>query len=104
MTEMFIRFGEAPVTGRSWNDEKQREEPGVSCYRAEWQSTDHDVICVAIPSDTCIGTIDNVCDRPVYLVSGDLLDTVGGDGEPLMTNVTTTYVGPVEVVNYVVEN
>lgn len=104
MTEMFIRFGEAPATGRSWNDDEQRDEAGVSCYRAEWQSGDHDVICVTVPSDTCIGTIDAISDRPVYIVTGDLLTEVGGDGEPLMANATATLVGPVEVVNYVVES
>lgn len=99
---MYIRFGAAPETGRSWNDEAQAPEAGVSVYRAEWQSTDHDVICVEVPSDACIGTLNAIEDRPVYLVTGELLDERGGDGEPLMANVTCTLVGPVEVVNYVV--
>jgi hypothetical protein len=103
MTEqMFVRFGEAPAGGYSRNDETGELEAGVSCYRAEWQDTDHDVICVEIPSDTCVGTLNQCDSRPVYLIEGDLLDEVGGDGEPLMTNVKTTYVGPVEIVNYVV--
>ncbi len=104
MTEtMYVRFGALHESGRSWNDEAQTEEVGVSVYRAEWQSTDKDVICVFVPSDTCIGTISGVEDRPVYVVTGDVLTERGGDGEILLTNCTATEHGPVEVVNYVVE-
>lgn len=99
---MYIRFGDAPLDGHSRNDETGELEAGVSCYRAEWQDAEHDVICVELPSDTCIGTLSQCDSRPVYLVEGELLAAVGGDGEPLMSNVKTTYVGPVEVVNYVV--
>ena len=100
---MYIRFGALPETGRSWNDELQTEEVGVSCYRAEWGSADRDIITVYVPSDICIGTISQIEDRPVYIVSGDLLDTTGGDGEPLLTNAIAELVGPVDVVNHCVE-
>lgn len=105
MTEpMYIRFGAPPASGRSWNDEDQREEAGVSVYRAEWQSTDRDVICVAIPSDTCIGTLNQCDERPVYIVTGRILAERGGDGELLMADVEVLdVVDPAEVVNYVVE-
>jgi hypothetical protein len=104
MTEaMYIRFGEAPASGRSYNFETDGDEAGISCYRADWQSTDRDVVCVYVPSDACIGTISEIEDRPVYIIEGDLLDQVGGDGEPLMTNATTTLVGPVGIINYCVE-
>lgn len=104
MTEtMYVRFGNLPEVGQSRNDDTGELEAGVSVYRAEWQSSDRDVICVSIPSDACVGTISVVEDRPVYIVTGDLLDEVGGDGEPLMTNAVATLHGPVEVVNYVVE-
>lgn len=105
MTEtMYVRFGTPPASGRSWNNDLCVEEPGVSCYRAEWQSSDRDVICVFLPSDICIGTLNQCDDRPVYIVTGDLLDEPGGDGEPLLANVTVIeLVGPVEVVNYCVE-
>ncbi len=99
---MHIRFGAAPTTGHSWNDDTQAPEAGVSVYRAEWQSSDRDVICVELPSDTCIGTLNAIEDRPVYVITGDLLDERGGDGELLMTNTTCTLVGPVEVVTYTV--
>ncbi len=100
---MYVRFGALPESGRSWNDEAGAEEAGVSVYRAEWQSTDKDVICVFVPSDVCIGTISQCEDRPVYVVTGDVLTERGGDGEILMTNCAATEHGLVEIVNYVVE-
>ncbi|MBX6750942.1 MAG: hypothetical protein IRY85_14930 [Micromonosporaceae bacterium] len=100
---MYIRFGDLPEGGKSYNNETGTYEAGVSCYRAEWQSSDRDVICVSVPSDICIGTINQIADRPVYIVTGDLLDERGGDGEPLLINVTAEYVGPVEIVNYCVD-
>lgn len=105
MTEtMYVRFGALPEGGRSVNDESGELEAGVSCYRAEWQSSDRDIICVSIPSDICIGTINQIEDRPVYVITGDLLDERGGDGEPLLANVCVVEViDPVEVVNYSIE-
>lgn len=105
MTEtMYVRFGAPPASGRSWNDEAEREEAGVSVYRAEWQSSDKDVICVYVPSDTSIGTIAGVEHRPVYIVTGTVLNERGGDGETLMACCAAVLHGPVEVVNYVVED
>ena len=105
MTEtMYVRFGNLPEGGRSWNDEAEEYEAGVSVYRAEWQSSDKDIICVTVPADHCIFTVRQVEDRPVYIVTGDLLDERGGDGEPLLTNCTATEHGPVEVVTYCVED
>jgi hypothetical protein len=103
-TEMFIRFGDLPQAGRSWNADLSGYEAGISVYRAEWQSSDHDVICVEIPQGAQTGTIDQVADRPVYVITGDLLNRRGGDGEPLMTNCHAELVGPVEIVNYVISD
>lgn len=100
---MYIRFGSLPEAGRSWNDEAGAYEAGVSVYRAEWQSDERDIICVSVPSDTCIGTISQIEGRPVYIVTGTLLAERGGDGELLMADCTTELVGPVDVVTYVVE-
>lgn len=100
---MYIRFGDLPETGRSWNDELGNEEAGISVYQAEWQSSDRDVVCVTVPSDICIGTISQIEDRPVYIVTGTLLAEVGGDGEPLMVDATAELVGPVEAVTYCIE-
>jgi hypothetical protein len=105
MTEpMYVRFGDLPEGGRSWNDEAGQYEAGASCYRAEWQSGDKDILCVVIPDEICVGTINALADRPVYIVTGDLLGERGGDGEPLMANATATLHGPVEVVTWVVES
>lgn len=104
MTEtMYVRFGQAPESGYSYNAETDQPEAGVSVYRAEWQSSDKDVICVYVPSDACVFTLNEIQDRPVYLVEGDLLAEVGGDGELLVTNVRTTLHGEVEIVNYAVD-
>jgi hypothetical protein len=104
MTEtspMYIRFGGLPEDGRSWNDDLQQHEPGVSVYRAEWQSSDRDIVCVEVPRGAEIGTVDLVADRPVYVVTGDLLGWRGGDGEPLLTNCRVVEVlPPVEAVTY----
>jgi len=101
---LYIRFGAPPVVGRSWNDDAQEYEPGVSVYRAEWQSTDRDVVCVYVPPGAGDGTLDLIADRPVYIVTGTLLGQRGGDGEPLMApGCRAEYVGPVEIVNYVIE-
>jgi hypothetical protein len=100
---MYIRFGDLPASGRSRNQETDTDEAGVSVYRAEWQSTDRDVVCVYVPSDICVGTISQIEDRPVYIVTGRLLNEVGGDGEPLMADAVAELVGPVEAVNYVID-
>jgi hypothetical protein len=101
---MYIRFGRLPENGRSWNDETQDWEAGVSVYRAEWQSTDKDVVCVEVPSEACVGTIHGIQDRPVYIVVGTLLNRVGGDGEPLMTDCAAVRHGPVSAVTYVLKH
>lgn len=99
--ELYIRFGDLPPGGRSWNDDAQEWEAGVSVYKAEWQSEDRDIVCIEVPRGAQTGTIDLVADRPVYIVTGTLLPERGGDGEPLMANCRAEYVGPVEAVSYV---
>ena len=101
---MYIRFGDIPAGGRSLNQETDTYEAGVSVYRAVWDSKDRDVVSVFVPSEICWGTIREVMDRPVYIVTGRVLDEVGGDGEPLMVDVVAELVGPVEAVNYCIED
>lgn len=100
---MFVRFGEAPESGRSTNAETEQPEAGVSCYRAEWQSSDRDVICLIVPDEASATTAAMLEDRPLYLIEGDLLDERGGDGEPLLTGVTCTELDGVEVINYAID-
>jgi hypothetical protein len=100
---MYVRFGEAPASGQSANAETDELEAGVSCYRAEWQNSDRDVICLYVPNDESAGTAGCLEGRrPLYLVEGELVGT-GGDGEPLLTNVTCIELDCVEVINYCIE-
>lgn len=99
---MYIRFGDLPANGRSLNQDTDTLEAGVSVYEAQWQSSDRDIVCVTVPSDSCIFTLNAIEDRHVYIVTGTLLDERGGDGELLMANATAELVGPVETVNYCV--
>lgn len=106
MTEtMYVRFGQAPESGRSANFETEATEAGVSCYRAEWQSTDRDVICIYVADEASAATAGFLeQDRPIYLIEGERLDVLGGDREPLLTNVTACVeLDGVEIVNYCIE-
>ncbi|MFF3867337.1 hypothetical protein [Micromonospora sp. NPDC001898] len=107
MTEtMYVRFGEAPESGRSANFETDATEAGVSCYRAEWQSTDRDVICITVADEASAMTSRLLMqDRPLFLIEGTRLDVLGGDREPLLTNITAcTKLDGVEIINYCIED
>jgi len=107
MTEtMYIRFGAVPETGYSWNAATDTAEAGVSVYRAWWAGSDRDVVTIEVATDAAYvgGVGTGLFERPVYIVTGDLLPERGGDGELLMApGCTAEYVGQVEVVNYVIE-
>lgn len=101
---MFVRFGDAPATGRSTNAETDELEAGVSCYRAEWQSGDRDIICIYVADTASAATAGFLeQERPLYLVKGTRLDALGSDGEPLLTDVTCVELDGVEVVNFCIE-
>ena len=109
MTEtMYIRFGDIPETGYSWNAATDTAEAGVSVYRAWWAcSSDRDVVTIEVATDAAyVGGVETgLFERPVYIVTGNLLRERGGDGELLMApGCRAEYVGPVEVVNYVIED
>jgi hypothetical protein len=106
MDEMHIRFGALPETGRSHNQETDQPEAGVSVYRAWWESDDRTIVSIELASHAAYagGNIGGLFDRPVYIITGDLLDARGGDGEPLMVNCRAELVGQVEVVNYTIED
>lgn len=103
---MYVRFGRAPESGRSANFETEQTEAGVSCYRAEWQSTDRDVICVTVADEASAATAGFLeQDRPLYLIDGDRLDVLGGDGEPLLANIRSCVeLDGIEIINYVIED
>lgn len=92
--EIYVRFGDCPE-GRSYNDDADEYEAGVSCYRAilnEW-----DELSLILPGADSAATVDMLlCDRPVYRVEGRLLDQTGGDGEPLIADATLTLMEDVD--------
>lgn len=100
---MFVRFGDLPEGGRSRNEETGDLEAGVSVYRGEWQSSDHDVLCVTLANEGDVIQLRQLDDRPIFLVEGEEAGT-GSDGEPLLANATATPLDGVEVVNWVIES
>lgn len=86
---VFVRFG-LPPPGKSgrWSEgRKVAEEKGVSVYPA-WHDTKNDkyVIAYSKGDSVMIGTLDAMLDqnRPVYVVSGNMVGDTGGDAEPLL--------------------
>lgn len=107
MTEtMYVRFGQAPESGRSANAETEGVEAGVSCYRAEWQSSGRDIICITVADEASAMTSQLLMqDRPLYLIEGERLDVLGGDREPLLTNITACIpLDGVEHITYCVDD
>jgi hypothetical protein len=80
----FIRFGAVPENGCSWNSRDGIAEPGVSVYPG-WKLSGRRY--VADLRDCCFSAMW-LWDRPAYIVTGDVLDERGSDGEPLIANAT----------------
>jgi len=88
--DTYIRFGDLPEDGRSYDSRNDRREAGVSVYACERAATDEDA-----PADideayylagTMLQTVFGLLDRPIYLVSGERVGT-GADGEPVIQDV-----------------
>lgn len=101
-TEMFIRFGEVPADGRSYNAEDNRSEAGVSCWRATLNA-DGDTLTVTVPTEEAMGGTMRIEDRPVYAIAGTLLHQRGSDGEPLLADLTDVRRLDVEVIDYCID-
>lgn len=91
---IFYRFGEIPKNEKSciWKcNEKVGEEPGVSVYEAHKNinGTYSPVLPFTTNEMAFNDFIYNVkyFTGNKYLVTGDLLDETGTDGEPLIKNV-----------------
>ena len=91
---IFYRFGEIPKNEKSsiWKgEEKIGEEPGVSVYEAHKNinGTYSPVLPFPISEKALNSFIINVAysTSNKYLVTGDLLNETGTDGEPLIKNV-----------------
>lgn len=101
---MYVRFGEAPASGRSWNTETDTAEAGVSCYRAYWQDDEQHIISISVPDEGSMAQINMLlADRPLYLIKGDEIGA-GSDGEPVLAATGCTELDTVEVIYYCVEN
>ena len=91
---IFVRYGELPENGRSYNWDADAEEPGVSVYAAD---LDDDSLCVLVPDADCAAALMMALEgRPLYRAEGERLAQRGTDGEPLLTGVTLT---PLEIAS-----
>lgn len=91
---IFFRFGEIPINEQSgiWKgEEKVGEELGVSVYEA--YKNINGSYSPVLPMPANISTLDTFLyfikyySGKRYLVTGDVLPSVGIDGEPLIINV-----------------
>lgn len=91
----YIRFGKWSKNERSKNHLASAHgedvfEKGVSVYNASWSMKDRKWdIEPDVNYDTIAGTMSELfhSDMPVYVVTGDELNSLGSDGEPLLRNV-----------------
>lgn len=92
--QYFYRFGELPKSNKSsiWHSEdKVSEEVGISVYEAHKNL--NGTYSPVIPFPTNESAFNDFIyyikyfTGNKYLVTGDLLNKVGTDGEPLITNV-----------------
>ena len=91
---IFYRFGEIPKNEKSYiwkGEEKVGEEPGVSVYEAH--KNINGTYSPVLPFPTSEKAFNDFIYHieyftgNKYLVTGDLLDKTGTNGEPLIKNV-----------------
>ena len=76
----FIRFGDCPKDGKSFNHRDRVYEDGVSVFEAEFAGKDYRLL---FDNHVLMPSYLSVCDRPAYRIYGDVIGT-GADGEPLI--------------------
>lgn len=76
----YIRFGEMPKSGKSWNFRDNRPEAGISVFEADFAK---DGSYRPILNDVLAVSYLTVKDRQAYRVYGDVVG-MGADGEPLI--------------------
>lgn len=81
--KIYIRFGEIPESGKSYNFKDKFFEDGVSAYSAVKVGKNYYIDVVG-----SIFTFGGLYKKNAFEVSGDVLDSCGSDGEPLLTNVS----------------
>ena len=76
----YIRYGEIPKSGKSWNFRDNCPEDGVSVFEADFAK---DGSYRPILNDVLTVSFLNVSDRQAYRIYGDVVG-MGADGEPLI--------------------
>jgi len=80
----YIRYGDLPPRGKSYNYRDNAYEAGVSCYPAEYDDNGL-LIRVDIPAEAhSMQCYQDIKDRPAYRLYGDLIG-LGSDGEPCLS-------------------
>lgn len=94
-TSVYVRFGDAPECGYSWNDRDNYPEGGISVYAA-WLLDDNTIVLDMRETDLCSYVFGGFEDRPAYLATGTVVGT-GADGEPLLDDIDTDPVTPAAI-------
>lgn len=87
----YLRFKVLPETGQSWNYADKRYESGVSVFDA--LISPEGLVVPVLPNlrgaalDLYYFLVDFDDKYPAFLVTGNRLADVGGDGEPLLSDV-----------------
>lgn len=87
-TPCFIRFGALPEGGQSRNHRSNTLEAGVSVYQAYYGLKSGSYIIMLDGIDQVSAAFCISDEVPAYLVTGELLEEKGSDGEPLLVNCT----------------
>lgn len=80
---VFVRYGKIPNGGQSYNFRDEHYEDGVSVFNAVKVGSNY-YIDVGASIFFYMGADDDDC----YEVTGELLDSKGSDGEPLLKNAS----------------
>ncbi len=86
--DVYIRFGDIPENGRSYNNADECYEDGVSVYSAELSSVPQgsEAAGMFVPVGSKTLQIIMLAHRDTYLVTGEEVG-IGVDGEPVLRNV-----------------
>ena len=79
---IYVRFGDIPAEGRSWNHLLGQPECGVSVYEALERNGSVQVILPRLDTPVLV-SLSGVNERPMYEVEGEWVG-IGSDGEPLL--------------------
>lgn len=89
--QYYIRFGDIPKSGKSKNYATGEMERGVSAYPVKWNVSKNkwEIIENQLEEFSALFSLtDDIVTgkgRPVYLIYGPELDSLGSDGEPMLS-------------------